>query len=148
MAVAEKQLLSDIFSEINNHIPPLDAEFLFFDSLLFVFDFWPLTDPEKVLWCQVSRGLTSCSLLPSDVSCLTFWAEFRAVGLKGWCLSDCFSLSTFISGKEFFFLDNETRLCKIAPEGWSEQPQKKTSLNTFTLFLRIKFFISCCAQLQ
>ncbi|KAM8911618.1 LOW QUALITY PROTEIN: FERM and PDZ domain-containing protein 2-like [Lycaon pictus] len=54
----------------------------------------------------------------------------------------------YMKGKEFFFLDNETRLCKIAPEGWSEQPQKKTSLNTFTLFLRIKFFISCCAQLQ
>ncbi|CAK7300365.1 FERM and PDZ domain-containing protein 2 [Vulpes lagopus] len=54
----------------------------------------------------------------------------------------------YMKGKEFFFLDNETRLCKIAPEGWSEQPQKKTSLNTFTLFLRIKFFVSCCAQLQ
>ncbi|XP_027450357.1 FERM and PDZ domain-containing protein 2 [Zalophus californianus] len=53
-----------------------------------------------------------------------------------------------MKGKEFFFLDHETRLCKIAPEGWSEQPQKKTSSNTFTLFLRIKFFVNCCAQLQ
>ncbi|XP_077602587.1 FERM and PDZ domain-containing protein 2-like [Crocuta crocuta] len=53
----------------------------------------------------------------------------------------------YMKDKEFFFLDNETRLCKIAPEGWSEQPQK-TSSNTFTLFLRIKFFVSCCAQLQ
>ncbi|XP_040341615.1 FERM and PDZ domain-containing protein 2 isoform X4 [Herpailurus yagouaroundi] len=54
----------------------------------------------------------------------------------------------YMKDKEFFFLDDETRLCKIAPEGWSEQPQKKTSSNTFTLFLRIKFFVSCCAQLQ
>ncbi|EFB17639.1 hypothetical protein PANDA_014393, partial [Ailuropoda melanoleuca] len=54
----------------------------------------------------------------------------------------------YMKGKEFFFLDHETRLCKIAPEGWSEQPQKKTSSDTFTLFLRIKFFASCCAQLQ
>uniref|UniRef100_A0A673SR47 FERM and PDZ domain containing 2 n=1 Tax=Suricata suricatta TaxID=37032 RepID=A0A673SR47_SURSU len=54
----------------------------------------------------------------------------------------------YMKDKEFFFLDNETRLCKVAPEGWSEQLQKKTSSNTFTLFLRIKFFVSCCAQLQ
>ncbi|XP_062943414.1 FERM and PDZ domain-containing protein 2 isoform X1 [Cynocephalus volans] len=47
----------------------------------------------------------------------------------------------YMKGKEFFFLDNETRLCKIAPEGWREQPQK-TSTNTFMLFLRIKFFVS------
>ncbi|XP_060057907.1 FERM and PDZ domain-containing protein 2 [Erinaceus europaeus] len=50
--------------------------------------------------------------------------------------------------KEFFFLDNDTRLCKVAPEGWSEEPQKKTSWNTFTLFLRIKFFVSHCQLLQ
>ncbi|XP_078290629.1 FERM and PDZ domain-containing protein 2 isoform X3 [Panthera onca] len=59
----------------------------------------------------------------------------------------CFGLA-YMKDKEFFFLDDETRLCKIAPEGWSEQPQKKASSNTFTLFLRIKFFVSCCAQLQ
>ncbi|XP_069876883.1 FERM and PDZ domain-containing protein 2 isoform X2 [Dipodomys merriami] len=53
----------------------------------------------------------------------------------------------YVKGKEFFFLDNETKLCKIAPEGWSEHPLK-TSLDTFTLFLRIKFFVSHCGLLQ
>uniref|UniRef100_A0A2K6UXU7 FERM and PDZ domain containing 2 n=1 Tax=Saimiri boliviensis boliviensis TaxID=39432 RepID=A0A2K6UXU7_SAIBB len=53
----------------------------------------------------------------------------------------------YMKGKEFFFLDNETRLCKIAPEGWREQPQK-TSTNTFVLFLRIKFFVSHYGLLQ
>ncbi|KAM6157203.1 LOW QUALITY PROTEIN: FERM and PDZ domain-containing protein 2 [Erethizon dorsatum] len=53
----------------------------------------------------------------------------------------------YVKGKEFFFLDNETRLCKIAPEGWREQPLK-TSTVTVTLFLRIKFFISHCGLLQ
>nr|XP_021531934.1 FERM and PDZ domain-containing protein 2 isoform X7 [Aotus nancymaae] len=53
----------------------------------------------------------------------------------------------YMKGKEFFFLDNETRLCKIAPEGWREQPQK-TSTNTFILFLRIKFFVSHYGLLQ
>ncbi|XP_048191980.1 FERM and PDZ domain-containing protein 2 [Perognathus longimembris pacificus] len=53
----------------------------------------------------------------------------------------------YVKGKEFFFLDNETRLCKIAPEGWREQ-LLKTTLDTFTLFLRIKFFVSHCGLLQ
>ncbi|XP_017360142.1 FERM and PDZ domain-containing protein 2 isoform X4 [Cebus imitator] len=53
----------------------------------------------------------------------------------------------YMKGKEFFFLDHETRLCKIAPEGWREQPQK-TSTNTFLLFLRIKFFVSHYGLLQ
>uniref|UniRef100_A0A3Q2HBW6 FERM and PDZ domain containing 2 n=2 Tax=Equus caballus TaxID=9796 RepID=A0A3Q2HBW6_HORSE len=54
----------------------------------------------------------------------------------------------YMKGKEFFFLDPETRLCKIAPEGWSEQPRKKTSSDAFTLFLRIKFFAGHCGLLQ
>ncbi|KAG3264990.1 FERM and PDZ domain containing 2, transcript variant X5 [Ictidomys tridecemlineatus] len=53
----------------------------------------------------------------------------------------------YLKGKEFFFLNNETRLCKIAPEGWREQLMK-TSTDTFTLFLRIKFFVSHCGLLQ
>ncbi|OBS78643.1 hypothetical protein A6R68_18973, partial [Neotoma lepida] len=44
-------------------------------------------------------------------------------------------------GDEFFFLDKETRLCKVAPEGWREQ-HPKASMDTLTLFLRIKFFVS------
>nr|XP_023419256.1 FERM and PDZ domain-containing protein 2 isoform X2 [Cavia porcellus] len=52
----------------------------------------------------------------------------------------------YAKGKEFFFLDNETRLCKVAPEGWREQ-SLKTSTVTFTLFLRIKFFVSHCGLL-
>ncbi|KAI4529230.1 hypothetical protein MG293_020478 [Ovis ammon polii] len=54
----------------------------------------------------------------------------------------------YLKDKEFFFLDAEIRLCKIAPEGWSEQPQKKSSPNTFVLFLRIKFFVSHYGLLQ
>ncbi|XP_077207080.1 FERM and PDZ domain-containing protein 2 isoform X3 [Paroedura picta] len=44
-------------------------------------------------------------------------------------------------GKEFFFLDDDTKLYKVAPEGWSGQPKKKTAIINFTLFLRIKFFV-------
>ncbi|XP_048361869.1 FERM and PDZ domain-containing protein 2 isoform X2 [Sphaerodactylus townsendi] len=51
-----------------------------------------------------------------------------------------FSLA-YMRGKEFFFLDDDTKLCKVAPEGWSDQPKKKMSIINFTLFLRIKFFV-------
>uniref|UniRef100_A0A8B9DP82 FERM and PDZ domain containing 2 n=1 Tax=Anser cygnoides TaxID=8845 RepID=A0A8B9DP82_ANSCY len=48
----------------------------------------------------------------------------------------------YLKGKEFFFLDDDTKLYKVAPEGWNDQPKKKTSIINFTLFLRIKFFVS------
>ncbi|NWR74295.1 FRPD2 protein, partial [Centropus unirufus] len=48
----------------------------------------------------------------------------------------------YLKGKEFFFLDEETKLYKVAPDGWNEQPKKKSSIINFTLFLRIKFFVS------
>ncbi|XP_050999289.1 FERM and PDZ domain-containing protein 2 [Acomys russatus] len=47
----------------------------------------------------------------------------------------------YVKGEEFFFLDTDTRLCKVAPEGWKEQ-HPKGSMDTLTLFLRIKFFVS------
>ncbi|XP_040603651.1 FERM and PDZ domain-containing protein 2 isoform X2 [Mesocricetus auratus] len=47
----------------------------------------------------------------------------------------------YMKGDEFFFLDKDTRLCKVAPEGWREQ-HPKGSMDTLTLFLRIKFFVS------
>nr|XP_034353879.1 FERM and PDZ domain-containing protein 2 isoform X3 [Arvicanthis niloticus] len=46
-----------------------------------------------------------------------------------------------LKDEEFFFLDMDTRLCKVAPEGWREQ-HPKGSMDTLTLFLRIKFFVS------
>lgn len=84
----------------------------------------------------------ACFLLPPVLPGLLSDPLDRAQGCvaEGCRLPRCFSLptlSTSISGKEFFFLDPETRLCKIAPEGWSEQPRKKTSSDAFTLFLRI-----------
>ncbi|KAM7169368.1 FERM and PDZ domain-containing protein 2 [Macrochelys suwanniensis] len=48
----------------------------------------------------------------------------------------------YLKGKEFFFLDDEIKLYKVAPEGWNDQPKKKTFIINFTLFLRIKFFVN------
>ncbi|KAL8186794.1 UNVERIFIED_CONTAM: hypothetical protein K2H54_011643, partial [Gekko kuhli] len=54
----------------------------------------------------------------------------------------------YVRGKEFFFLDDDTKLYKVAPEGWSDQPKKKTSIINFTLFLRIKFFVDDFSVIQ
>ncbi|XP_066477470.1 FERM and PDZ domain-containing protein 2 [Tiliqua scincoides] len=47
----------------------------------------------------------------------------------------------YMKGKEFFFLDDDTKLYKVAPEGWTDQHKKKTSIINFTVFLRIRFFV-------
>ncbi|XP_051507170.1 tyrosine-protein phosphatase non-receptor type 13-like [Myxocyprinus asiaticus] len=41
----------------------------------------------------------------------------------------------FIDDGEFFFLDHETKISKVAPDSW-----KKVACATFTLFLCVKFF--------
>ncbi|XP_017579550.1 FERM and PDZ domain-containing protein 2 isoform X2 [Pygocentrus nattereri] len=41
----------------------------------------------------------------------------------------------FIDDDEFFFLDHETKVSKVAPDSW-----KKLAASTFSLFLRVKFF--------
>ncbi|XP_042593142.1 FERM and PDZ domain-containing protein 2 isoform X2 [Cyprinus carpio] len=41
----------------------------------------------------------------------------------------------FIDDGEFFFLDPETKISKVAPDYW-----KKVASATFTIFLRVKFF--------
>lgn len=42
---------------------------------------------------------------------------------------------------EFFFVDSDAKLIKVAPDGWKEDPKKRRSDMPFTLFLRIKFFL-------
>lgn len=42
---------------------------------------------------------------------------------------------------EFFFVDPDAKLSKVAPEGWKDDPKKKKSDVPFNLFLRIKFFL-------
>ncbi|XP_062331496.1 tyrosine-protein phosphatase non-receptor type 13 isoform X2 [Osmerus eperlanus] len=42
----------------------------------------------------------------------------------------------YIDDNEFFFLDNDTRISKVAPDSW-----KKVPTSTFVLFFRVKFFV-------
>ncbi|XP_041666705.1 tyrosine-protein phosphatase non-receptor type 13 isoform X2 [Cheilinus undulatus] len=51
-----------------------------------------------------------------------------------------FSLA-YLRDNEFFFVDPDAKLSKVAPEGWKEDPKKKKLDVPFNLFLRIKFFL-------
>ncbi|XP_071381020.1 FERM and PDZ domain-containing protein 2 [Centroberyx affinis] len=43
----------------------------------------------------------------------------------------------YIDDNEFFFLENDTKISKVAPDSW-----KKVPTTTFVLFFRIKFFVN------
>ncbi|XP_075899666.1 tyrosine-protein phosphatase non-receptor type 13 isoform X4 [Nelusetta ayraudi] len=47
----------------------------------------------------------------------------------------------YLRDDEFFFVDPDAKLSKVAPEGWKDDPRKKKSDVPFNLFLRIKFFL-------
>ncbi|XP_010181602.1 PREDICTED: tyrosine-protein phosphatase non-receptor type 13, partial [Mesitornis unicolor] len=59
-----------------------------------------------------------------------------------------FGLAT-LRDSEFFFVDLDMKLSKVAPEGWKEEPKKKNKppIN-FTLFFRIKFFVDDVSLIQ
>ncbi|XP_029455078.1 LOW QUALITY PROTEIN: tyrosine-protein phosphatase non-receptor type 13 [Rhinatrema bivittatum] len=59
-----------------------------------------------------------------------------------------FALAT-LKDNEFFFVDPDLKLTKIAPEGWKEEPKKKSKTAiSFNLFFRIKFFVDDVSQIQ
>ncbi|OCT72173.1 hypothetical protein XELAEV_18035142mg [Xenopus laevis] len=53
-----------------------------------------------------------------------------------------------MTGKEFFFLDEDDLLEKVAPEGWSKTSKKKATIVAFTLFFRIKYFLQNFSALK
>nr|XP_011736073.1 tyrosine-protein phosphatase non-receptor type 13 isoform X5 [Macaca nemestrina] len=59
-----------------------------------------------------------------------------------------FALAT-LKDNEYFFVDPDLKLTKVAPEGWKEEPKKKTkAIVNFTLFFRIKFFVDDVSLIQ
>ncbi|KAJ8402333.1 hypothetical protein AAFF_G00368220 [Aldrovandia affinis] len=47
----------------------------------------------------------------------------------------------YLKDNEFFFIEPDAKLSKVAPEGWKEEPKKKKPEVNFNLFFRIKFFL-------
>ncbi|XP_073747998.1 tyrosine-protein phosphatase non-receptor type 13 isoform X11 [Callorhinus ursinus] len=59
-----------------------------------------------------------------------------------------FALAT-LKDNEYFFVDPDLKLTKVAPEGWKEEPKKKSKAAVnFTLFFRIKFFMDDVSLIQ
>ncbi|OBS67788.1 hypothetical protein A6R68_03671, partial [Neotoma lepida] len=59
-----------------------------------------------------------------------------------------FALAT-LKENEYFFVDPDLKLTKVAPEGWKEEPKKKgRAAVDFTLFFRIKFFMDDVSLIQ
>lgn len=59
---------------------------------------------------------------------------------KNWKIKslECFQgLSNLSSDSEFFFVDNDTKISKVAPDSW-----KKVPTTTFVLYFRIKFYVN------
>ncbi|XP_017347794.1 tyrosine-protein phosphatase non-receptor type 13 isoform X2 [Ictalurus punctatus] len=46
----------------------------------------------------------------------------------------------YLKDDEFFFIESEGKISKVAPDGWKDDPKKRKTEINFTLFLRIKFF--------
>ncbi|XP_067413224.1 tyrosine-protein phosphatase non-receptor type 13 isoform X2 [Emydura macquarii macquarii] len=54
-----------------------------------------------------------------------------------------------LKDNEFFFVDPDLKLTKVAPEGWKEEPKKKSKVPiNFTMFFRIKFFVDDVSLIQ
>lgn len=63
-------------------------------------------------------------------------------------LCKCFPL-IHVADNEFFFVDPDLKLTKVAPEGWKEEPKKKSKVPiNFTMFFRIKFFMDDVSLIQ
>ncbi|XP_025958556.2 tyrosine-protein phosphatase non-receptor type 13 isoform X2 [Dromaius novaehollandiae] len=59
-----------------------------------------------------------------------------------------FGLAT-LRDNEFFFVDPDIKLSKVAPEGWKEESKKKSKPPVnFILFFRIKFFVDDVSLIQ
>ncbi|XP_006867830.1 PREDICTED: tyrosine-protein phosphatase non-receptor type 13 [Chrysochloris asiatica] len=59
-----------------------------------------------------------------------------------------FALAT-LKENEYFFVDPDLKLTKVAPEGWKEEPKKKSKAAVnFTMFFRIKFFMDDASLIQ
>ncbi|XP_072138668.1 FERM and PDZ domain-containing protein 2 [Mobula birostris] len=96
-----------------------------------------------------------CVIIPNG-QCLQVKCDVKATG------SDVFDMVVaytnlvehfyfglaYLKEKEFFFLDPFTKLHKVAPDGWKDQPKRKTAIVNFTLFLRIKYFVENFSIIQ
>lgn len=85
---------------------------------------WPtptwLNISTSALLISMVKGLIKSNLSPTGRICIIYRV-----------------LSVLSLDNEFFFVDNDTKISKAAPDGW-----KKVPTTTFVLFFRVKFFVT------
>lgn len=75
------------------------------------------------------------AFMDGNVNFVTVWQLFSKSPAFMW-FNDLMLLHViFRLDDEFFFLNHDTKISKVAPDCW-----KKLASSTFTLFLRVKFF--------
>lgn len=70
-----------------------------------------------------------------------FFSDLRFSSSPFLSISPAIRKKKKLADDEFFFVDPDAKLSKVAPEGWKDDPRKKKSDVPFNLFLRIKFFL-------
>ncbi len=78
------------------------------------------------------KSSDSCSQTKGCFICYAALNSFSRI-----CL---FIFLFFVLDDEFFFVESDAKLSKVAPDGWKDNPRKKKLDVIFNLFLRIKFF--------
>lgn len=72
----------------------------------------------------------------------------KGIRRKHWSIF-IWMFSHSVLDNEYFFVDPDLKLTKVAPEGWKEEPKKKSKAAVnFTLFFRIKFFMDDISLIQ
>ncbi|XP_050390913.1 tyrosine-protein phosphatase non-receptor type 13 isoform X2 [Patella vulgata] len=55
---------------------------------------------------------------------------------------------TFIAESEHFFIDPDTKLHKVAPDGWKETVKGQIPIITFTVYVRVKFYMDSITDIR
>ena len=55
---------------------------------------------------------------------------------------------TYVNDNEHFFISGEQKLHKVAPDGWKESWKREAAPVTFTVYLRVKFYVDNLAVLK
>jgi len=57
-------------------------------------------------------------------------------------------LHLFVVDNEHFFIESDTKMYKIAPDGWKDSWKREMAPITFTVYLRVKFYVDSLPALK
>ena len=57
-------------------------------------------------------------------------------------------MNLFVVDNEHFFIESDTKMYKIAPDGWKDSWKREMAPITFTVYLRVKFYVDSLPALK